>query len=871
MSRSLAALLAVAALVAGVVWYATARAPSPLGSVVGDAAPAAGDEGVDPTLLEGEIAHDGGARGTRTAPHGARQAAAVPDADGADAGTERAVGRVVFPPGTPDDEDAWIVASGDVSSARRVPVAPDGGFAVSFGARDSQLWIDLDARYLWAGTRRMRRGREGELVIEPELVGRLVLVARAPAGWSGPPDGLLNVHEGLLDSHRSHFAERRLDEWGELVFDAAWCGPGHVTFDGEGLVLAPPAFELEAGVTTTLELELRPGVRIGGRVVDERGEPVQRARVVAGNHGDPFRQADRTARTDGDGTFLLRALRGGKIRVWAEADGFAPAHLELGALAGGTSMTDLELVLTSGGTIAGRVTWPDGEPAPARVTAADVADRSAMREAPCEDDGTFRIAGLIGDRFLVTASAERLQSLPVDDPATGERVLLDREVEWTARLDDVPIGSEGLALVLSRGLVLGGRVIDDLGDPVPHFSVTVQNAGAWRRGEFRGTDGFFAVEGLAPGTWRMNVWAVGYVDAGSFLVTMPRTDPLDVRLSRGATVRGVVLDVQGKADPGATVVVHPEGGTRFGTGVSTEGRFEITGLVEGRIVLTTEHASDASCAPVELVLANGEVVEDVVLRATQGSRIRGELIDRDGGAGIAVGVTLNAPDLVPRVQTSTMTDDVGRFEFDGLAPGSYTLGFRGDQGLGWSRQVALGAGETAELRIETPSEGTVLLRGRLRASGEPLADATLVLRSVGEGQPASHGHARSGADGRYEARLLGPGRYSLWLSTRQWSVTEELDVPATSEHVHDRDFALGRIAGRVTSSDGTPLRDVSVQARDANEVHFGQTYTGADGGYELVVPAGEYLVGVRSTENGRPATVRADGRVRGVDLVDEGE
>jgi hypothetical protein len=51
---------------------------------------------------------------------------------------------------------------------------------------------------------------------------------------------------------------------------------------------------------------------------------------------------------------------------------------------------------------------------------------------------------------------------------------------------------------------------------------------------------------------------------------------------------------------------------------------------------------------------------------------------------------------------------------------------------------------------------------------------------------------------------------------------------------------------------------------------YSHTITGTDGGYELVMPAGEVRIGVRSTGERRTVTVPANGRVRGVDLVDDG-
>jgi hypothetical protein len=536
-------------------------------------------------------------------------------------------------------------------------------------------------------------------------------------------------------------------------------------------------------------------------------------------------------------------------------------------LRGGTTITDLELVLATGGTIAGRVTWPDGTPAPAHVVVSEAGQRGATRDDRCDDTGAFRLTGLLHEPCRVTASATRSQSLPVVDPSTGARTWLDLDVEWTVTQDDVALGNEDLALVLSPGLVLEGRVVDDSGDPVPAFHVTASSARVNRNREFRDTNGLFAIAGFTPGSWRIRVWARGYTIPEPSIVTMPRTTPLVVVLSRGATVRGIVFDARGEPAARATVEVDPLANGGGGASTDEAGRFQLTGLAAGRIVLTTRHADDAPCAPLALDLAPGEIVEDVVLRSTPGARIRGEAIARDGGPGVGFDIALTALDRTPRLRRSAVTDDRGLFELGGLPAGSFELSIRGEQGLRWTYEVTLVAGETADVRIAAPVVGTVLVRGRLRGAGEPLANTSVVLRRQGAGDTS--GSAGTDASGSFEVRVEEPGRYALWITRSDWSTTEEIDVPATSEHVVDRDIPLGRITGRVTSSAGTPLPDVSVQARRGVDA-YSHTITGTDGGYELVMPAGEVRIGVRSTGERRTVTVPANGRVRGVDLVDDG-
>lgn len=71
----------------------------------------------------------------------------------------------------------------------------------------------------------------------------------------------------------------------------------------------------------TQDLELDPGIVLEGRIVDEAGRPVRRARVTASNEqAEGPRAAGATARTGDDGTFRLTGLAWEttwRVRAWA--------------------------------------------------------------------------------------------------------------------------------------------------------------------------------------------------------------------------------------------------------------------------------------------------------------------------------------------------------------------------------------------------------------------------------------------------------------------------------------------------------------------------------------------------------------------------
>src|SRR5262249_51611067 len=97
-------------------------------------------------------------------------------------------GRVLFPPGTPADEKAVVVARGKKfadGGNHRVEVAPDGRFRVAFSEKTLSGQLTLEARYVYLAKlgRWSAKEPDAPVTLEPVLgariEGRLVLPAGA--------------------------------------------------------------------------------------------------------------------------------------------------------------------------------------------------------------------------------------------------------------------------------------------------------------------------------------------------------------------------------------------------------------------------------------------------------------------------------------------------------------------------------------------------------------------------------------------------------------------------------------------------------------------------------------------------------------------
>jgi len=354
-------------------------------------------------------------------------------------------GHVVFPAGTPSDEVCSVVAQGRAfanGSIHRCRVGPDGRFRVAFSPKAKAGWIALEGRYLHlqARARWLLASPAGEVTLEPELgsvlVGRLILPAGVRARC---PGGEIELHGAPSSDGR--VTRRAPLHDGEFVFErVASREPPMLEYRGALWLGRSPPFELAPGLTEHRDLELVAGVVLGGKVRDERGRGIARARIVA---------LDTCVQTLslGDGSFRLPALEAGERRLSISRDGYLPMERALGSFRPAARRTNLVFVLERGASISGTITLPDGSPAEADLRIVPEEEQRVRSPlAHSAPDGTFRVQGLLPGTYRVKAW----------------KLLHGRKIE-TLR-EHVPAGTEDLVLELGHSSTLALEVPRPPGD-----------------------------------------------------------------------------------------------------------------------------------------------------------------------------------------------------------------------------------------------------------------------------------------------------------------------------------------------------------------------------------------------------------------------
>ncbi|MBI5432801.1 MAG: carboxypeptidase regulatory-like domain-containing protein [Planctomycetes bacterium] len=656
--------------------------------------------------------------------------------------------------------------------------------------------------------------------------------------------------------------------------------------------------EASPGSRRDVTIAFSRGGALTGRVQDENGAPVADVKVEAridpkmmGMGGDVAREA----KSGSDGTFSLAAVRAGKAKLQLEKSGYLMELHDI-EIVDGETRDGGDFELTHGGHVSGVVLWSNRTPAAgAKVTLGfDMAALTGLNafnawrgnegSATAGADGAFTIGGLGGGPFGLRAEAP---------PAGVEDKKENAERFWRASLAGVAPGTEGLELVLAAPEGVQGRVVDESGAPVTRFELVARAevrslipgiGGPEIRRSFEADDGRFVLAGLDRGGWELFALAPGFGDAEPVQVELPRESsaaPVELVLVHAATVAGVVYGPDGQPVAGAIVqrsIEMADIQRRFRPtnepqrAVTIEdGSFTFAPLSAGRAGLVARAEGAASSERVDVEVAPAEKKSGVEIRLRRGGTLTGEIYGDDGKPKASANVL--AQESAQRyAQRMVRSDSQGRFREEHLEPGTwqviYMAWMSDDGGMPEGADTAsmLGSmkmttatikdGEETHVTLGAPPKNPVRVHGHVRSHGEAVGGVTLNFMADGTKGLAGLKFVSVAADGSYETRLDGAGRYLITVQSfgnagEQQAYEFARRIPQEPEHVLDIELPGARISGRVLDDEGRPaLRArVSLTARGAvpNGTLLGGRYseitTDEDGRYVMRwLEPGDYTI-----------------------------
>jgi hypothetical protein len=619
-----------------------------------------------------------------------------------------------------------------------------------------------------------------------------------------------------------------------------------------------------------VELRLRPGTRVVGRLIDVRDRPVAGRVMVGELDGDPapLALADRLSSEAGaDGRFAIDAVPLGEHAIAVNAPGQAPQRVDFAARATDRQVDLGDVRLEVGLAIRGRTRTASGQPVADATITGQPLRRGEMRQARSEADGSFVLAGLEQAPHRVVAQA----------PGFG-----------TAEKTTEP-GIEPLDLVLEPAGTISGRVVDERSRPVETFRVAARPVDdrrmrlAPRVDEFTSEDGRFTLTDVAAGAYAFTVSSAertATTVSGLKVAAGADIDVGTVKLSAGGVVRGSVVDEGGAFVSGASIAASGQDRDLLSFGSQQQatsdiaGAFEIKGLPAGAVEIRASHPDFAASEPAHVEVDPAKPTGDVRLVLPQGGRVAGSVKRRDGTPlpGQAVRVTMYGGPMASNVYAFTQAD--GSFAIEHVTPGRSSLMVlpttgRGVQ-TGVSRAIEVRAGETTTVDIVSRE---ILLSGHVTRGGAPAAglrlEAGMGGRFVSWSGPfmppaPSSGPQRMTAltreDGTFEMLLDEPGRLAMIASSADGRVrlpVRTIEVPDADAHTIEIHYGGAAVTGVVVDKETeAPLPFASVYASAKRPPASGNVSgnAGPDGRFQFEVEPGDYRMGASSHEEGYGST-----------------
>lgn len=471
---------------------------------------------------------------------------------------------------------------------------------------------------------------------------------------------------------------------------------------GVDIALVPGGVELRGIVN-----DVFGGVVDGARITIARFSIYTRFDGPSSGPGVPVH-----ATTAADGTFVAWVAEG-ELDVTARAEGYGRAHARVRAPGPTVSLS-----LLPESSLSGIVVERDTKkPVPgARVVLRTWTETTSQEETATftDDDGRFRITGLVPGRYRPAAYAEGLHG-----ESAHSHVL-----ELGDSKDDVVVEMIAAATLHAKVVVAPDAT------PCPSGSVMLWD----HRAEIVRTaaiapGGLVEFPALTPGEYGLVV-ACDDHDSSKVPATIAIADaPADVTwtVEQGKAIRGRVLDADGRPLVGQVMAsaasAGPDGAPRWSS-IAGDGGYVLSGLAPGDYTVTV--ANDGPELEASTTIVDRDVVVDFSAAPTV--RLAGKVVR--GGAP-ASGVTVTITPGEPWLAETTFSADDGTFAFAALAPGKYRVHGKDELGNESAVQsVALSADrEPAALEIAMPEPRSI--RGVvLDEDGGPLRDALVSARAT---------------------------------------------------------------------------------------------------------------------------------------------
>lgn len=632
------------------------------------------------------------------------------------------------------------------------------------------------------------------------------------------------------------------DERGGLLIASLPSGPSvnlMASVDG----YAPGMRTGELGERSTVQL--RAGVRLHGRFVDQEGQPVGTVvvRAEAWLSSSMLAWTPFTTDSDARGEWEIRGVPEGTVALLAAARDRVPYRAQLDAVGEAVDVGDV--ILNKGRSLLVRVVDDQGAPVGgARISA------ESGQDGVADAEGHFSLAGLSNGE---------------------ERIRVEAPEHLSAEVR-APPDEESITAVLDRAFVVHGRLVDAAaGTSVPNARVRIREGTTYRDVELSAQGRFqldlepetpvelrFSAPGIQPVRLPVRTGLSGeHLDLG------------DVSAVRGITVTGEVFSRKtGEAIVGARVWTPRRtaqgpllawlDGDLLTANTDPDGRFELRGLSAGPTQLRFDHYAHAELR-VDVQL-DPEPDSFDLGRVDLSRGVSVEVQFEDVPAGAVARLDLTNRWLESDMLTAAVLPESLTAMFRHVPEGSHTLSVISERDVLCERSVEVSRADIAvfckasSMRVR----GTVEVAeravgpGTLVWSSPSLGAAGSILRVVTDGGLQRDHVAGAGrpsvpvavaGDGFFSSEKLRPGSWQVIWYPESGGSSEPRTValPNTRDFETVLSFPGAVLHGGVQTTDGETVHGARVRELSRGVLAF----TSADGSFTVMTEAGQRFLQAR--------------------------
>ena len=429
----------------------------------------------------------------------------------------------------------------------------------------------------------------------------------------------------------------------------------------EGYVTQQRAVQIDASDKKDLIFRLEKSEELAVDVVDSAGAAVSGVEVRAWLRSASGLDNAR-AKTFDDGTFRLEGLRAGTWTVTAAAEGFRRAT----QIADVPADHQLHFELQQDPGFGVHVTDESGAPlegVPVAVRSPTHGVRTSARSSRTDALGNARLKGVpeqAADKVAIEAKKKGF-------------------LEWNRSVSADELEARPLSIVLSRGLEVAGKVVDEAGESVSGAEVVLSSEAKAERISIKTTSaGEILLRNIAPGRYKISARTT----------TKGSSEPTALDLRDGDSPKAVVLTI--KAGPGAIAgrVIDPDGrpvilapvklrassghtGEPLRTVTDEQGRFRFAGLkLEGLGTTCSITAGGGKTSRSSRDVTIGD--EAIELVTPRLASVTGFVTGDAAPSAFEIHLEAEESEAEP-VRIFRFSSNTGWFKLKGIEPGRYRL------------------------------------------------------------------------------------------------------------------------------------------------------------------------------------------------------